>query len=322
MTWTPAASNSATRPCVGARVGHQRVDPLDRADPRERVPAQLRRVRDDDHPPRPRHHQGVHAGFALVVRRRAEPHVDRVGAEQRDVERHLVQDRPAERPDQFERLRSHDATGHHDLHAGADEQLVGDVQGVRHDGELRVVDAAGQLRTHRQRAGHLGRRGAAVECHHHAGRDQGRGRRADALLLGRVLGRLVPQRQVVGDAARHRTTAGPGDHLLLCELVEVAPDGGMRDLEPLGRLLDAHPTVFGEHLQQRVPARVPVHSGLPGVRQCRTLAQGQVRNLAKPSALPPSGGHRATGAAVRRPTGRAATGGRAGGPRSARPRCR
>ena len=75
-----------------------------------------------------------------------------------------------------------------------------------------------------------------------AGRHQrGRGR-ADALLLRRVLGRLVAQRQVVGDAVDHRPAPGPGDHLLLGELVEVAPDRRLRDVEPVGRVLHADPT--------------------------------------------------------------------------------
>ena len=69
---------------------------------------------------------------------------------------------------------------------------------------------------------------------------------ADALLLRRVLGALVAQRQVVRDAVGDRATPGPGDHLLLGELVEVAADGGLRDVEPVGRVLDADPAALGE----------------------------------------------------------------------------
>ena len=62
---------------------------------------------------------------------------------------------------------------------------------------------------------------------------------ADALLLRGVLGRLVAQRQVVGDAVDDRPTAGTGDHLLLGQLVEVPADGRLGHVEPLGRVLDA-----------------------------------------------------------------------------------
>ena len=66
-------------------------------------------------------------------------HVERVHAEQRHVEGDLAQDAAAERADQLERLRAHHAAGHHDLHPGADEQLVGDVERVGDHGELGAV---------------------------------------------------------------------------------------------------------------------------------------------------------------------------------------
>jgi hypothetical protein len=61
-----------------------------------------------------------------------------------------------------------------------------------------------------------------------------------------VLGALVAQRQVVRDAVGDRAAPGSGDHLLLGQLVEVAPDGGLRDVEALGRVLDADPAALGE----------------------------------------------------------------------------
>ena len=105
--------------------------------------------------------------------------------------------------------------------------------------------------------------GAAVQTDNRSRYDQPRRRLPDALLLGRVLGALVAQRQVVRDAVGDRAAPGPGDHLLLGELVEVAPDGGLRDVEPLGRVLDADPAAFGEQLQQGIPPRVPVHQAAP-----------------------------------------------------------
>ena len=82
---------------------------------------------------------------------------------------------------------------------------------------------------------------------------------ADALLLGRVPRALVAQRQIVRDAVGDRAAPGAGDHLLLSKLVEVAPDGGLRDSEPVRRVLDADPAVLGQQLEQGVPPRVPVH---------------------------------------------------------------
>ena len=78
------------------------------------------------------------------------------------------------------------------------------------------------------------------------GRDQGGRRRADPLLLGRVLGALVAQRQVVRDAVGDRAAPGTGDHLLLGELVEVAADGRLRDVQAAGGVLDADPAALGE----------------------------------------------------------------------------
>ena len=47
--------------------------------------------------------------------------------------------------------------------------------------------------------------------------------------------------------------------MLLCKLVEVPPDRGLRHVQLLGGLLDADPPVVREEFEQRVPARVPVH---------------------------------------------------------------
>ena len=194
-----------------------------------------------------------------MVGRGAERDVEGVHAEQRHVEGHLAQDRPAERAHQLERLRAHHPAGDHDLHAGPDQQLVRDVQRVGDDRELGVVDVAGEFGADREGAGDLRRGGTPVQAHHHSRRhERGRGG-TDALLLGRVLGCLVPQRQVVGHAVGDCATPGTGDHLLLGKLVEVAPDSRLGHVQPLGRVLDADPTTVGEQLEESVPAGVPVH---------------------------------------------------------------
>jgi hypothetical protein len=194
-----------------------------------------------------------------VVRGRAQLHVQRVHAEQHHIERDLGEQRAAQRPDQLERLGAHHAAGDHDLHPGPDQQLVRDVQRVGDDGELSALAPGVQVRPDRQRAGHLRHRGTAVEADHHAGCDQPRGGLADALLLGRVPRALVAQRQIVRDPVGDRAAPGAADHLLLGELVEVAADGGLRDSEPVRRILDADPAALGEQLEQGVPPRVPVH---------------------------------------------------------------
>ena len=74
------------------------------------------------------------------------------------------------------------------------------------------------------------------------------------------------------EAAGDRAAPGTRDHLLLGELVEVAPDGRLRHGQPLRRLLDAHPTVLGEQLQERVPARVPVHDTSPCANRAKCCA--------------------------------------------------
>nr|BFE67429.1 hypothetical protein GCM10020092_007300 [Actinoplanes digitatis] len=148
---------------------------------------------------------------------------------------------------------------HHDFHPRADQQLVGDVERVGDHGELGALAAGVEVGPHRERPGHLGHGGAAVEADDRAGHDQVRRRLADALLLRRVLGALVAQRQVIGDAVGDRATPGPGDHLLLAELVEVPADGRLRDVELVGRVLDADPAALREQLKQRIPPRVPVH---------------------------------------------------------------
>jgi hypothetical protein len=59
---------------------------------------------------------------------------------------------------------------------------------------------------------------------------------------GRVLGGLVTQRQVVRDPVGDRAAPRTGDHLLLRELVEVAPDRGLGHGQLGGRLLDGDPS--------------------------------------------------------------------------------
>ena len=50
----------------------------------------------------------------------------------------------------------------------------------------------------------------------------------------------APEKQRIGAAAR------AGDHLLLGQLVEVAPDGGLGHVEARGRVLDTDPSVLGQ----------------------------------------------------------------------------
>src|SRR5690606_23296036 len=70
------------------------------------------------------------------------------------------------------------------------------------------------------------------------------------------------QREVVGDAVGDGSTPGTGDHLLLRELVEVPADRRLRDVEPVGGLLDTDPSSLGEQFEERVPAGIPVHRSL------------------------------------------------------------
>ncbi len=92
----------------------------------------------------------------------------------------------------------------------------------------------------RERARDLGRGGAAVEADDRADGHERRRRLADALLLGRVTGRLVAQGQVIVDVVDDRPATRPGQQLLMGQLVEVAPDGGVRHVQVAAERLHVH----------------------------------------------------------------------------------
>ncbi len=207
-----------------------------------------------------------------MVGGRAVRHVERVDAQHRDVQREFAQYGVRERADQLVGLRAGDAAGDHDLHLRTDRQFVGDVERVGDDRQGPTRPALGpldQVGADRQGPRDLGGGGAAVQTDHLAGGDQGGGGRADPLLGAGMPGGLVPQRQVVRDVVRDGAAPGAGHHLLAGQFVEVAADGGGRDVQRLGGLLDVQPALLGQQLQQCVPPLVPGHAPPPLLRPVR-----------------------------------------------------
>jgi hypothetical protein len=84
----------------------------------------------------------------------------------------------------------------------------------------------------------------------------------DPLLLRRETRSFVAQRQVVGDRVGDRAAAGPGEELLLAQVVQVAADRRRGHVQLLGELVDVDRALFGQRLEQRVQPFITLHPGL------------------------------------------------------------
>src|ERR1700722_3411030 len=254
-------------------VGDQGIDLGGAADPGERPAAHLGAVRDDDHLARLAAHELVDARFSLVVRGRAGHGVDAVHAEDRHVERDLLEYAGGERPDQLIRLRPRHAAGGHDLDVLPDGELGRDVQRVGDDRERRRRRPRRRVAAGRQGACRLGGGGAAVQSDHLAWHDHAGRKRADALLLRHLPLRLVAQRQVVVDSLRDRAAPDPGEHLLAGQLIEVPADGGRGYVKRGRGILYLELPGRGQQLKQVIPPAIAAHQRLLPVHQCRRPAR-------------------------------------------------
>ena len=179
-----------------------------------------------------------------------------IHAQEHDVEVQSRERSLGERPDQLVRLGASEAAGDDELQVRTDRELAGDVQRVRHDGEVASLD---------DRARDLGRRRTAGQADRGSVGDERRRRGPDALLLLLMPRRLVPKRKLVenplgdGAAVRSRQQALP------LEQLEVATDRGCRDPEPVGEVGNAHASIRGEPFEDRAEP-----FGLPHAREYRT----------------------------------------------------
>ena len=168
-------------------------------------------------------------------------------------------------------LPGHSA-GSHDLDVLADGEFGGDVQRVGDDGEPGRRCAGVQVGADGERPGDLGGRGAPVEAGDLARQHERGGHGGDPLLFRGVALGLVTQRQIVGDPLGDRAAPDAREHLLLGQLVEVAPHGGRRHTEHLRGALHLQLAVGRQQFQQLVPAAITAQpvSPLPG-SSCKIL---------------------------------------------------
>jgi hypothetical protein len=252
---TDASRMSLCRPapaaCVGAGVGDELVDALDRTDPRERGASDLRAVGDDDRAARALHQREVRVRLDLVMGHESVLERHPVGAEEHRVQVEPGERLLCERADELVGLRARPAPGDDELQVRPDRELARDVERVRHDGEPLALD---------EHARDLGGRGAAREAHGLAVGHAGGGLERDPALLLLVVRGLVAQRQLVQDALRDGAAVRAREQALVVQQLEVAPDRRRRDGE-LGREVGhAHAAARGELLEDRADALCLTHA--------------------------------------------------------------
>jgi len=181
-----------------------------------------------------------------------ESRVDSVDAEDREIQGERGERRIDERADELERLPSGDSAGDDDANARPHRELVADVQGVGDDRHTRLAGVGPQSRAASERAGDLDRGGAAVQPDGVADRDELEGGFGDPQLLVGLAVRAELQRPLEAGAERRGAAAGPRQHALIGQELQVAAGGRLGDAELLGDLGVRHGAAVGHQLKKRV----------------------------------------------------------------------